>query len=60
MEGSMEWVRYVPGETVVEADRRYAVIGPGGGAVVMGLYVANRNPMWIVPLPPLPSIVGKE
>ena len=54
------WVRYVPGETVVDADAKYVVIGRGGGSLVMGLYVANRQPVWIMKLPPLPSVLDVD
>lgn len=54
------WIRYVPGETKVVATTRYALVGPGGGGAVLGLYVANRQPRWIYPLPPLPEPIDDE
>ncbi len=58
MDESLSWERYVPGETVVDIDARYAVIGRGGGSVVKGLYVVHRAPVWILRLPPLPTDKG--
>ncbi len=54
------WHRYVPGETVVDAYARYALLGAGGCAMVIGLYVERNRPTWILALPPLEDPPGPQ
>jgi len=48
------WVRYTPGETVVDPATLYAVFGPEGGRLVRGKYLHLTNAIWILQLPDLP------